>query len=38
MNADGQEGLQMLVEDMNSQLIKTVTYQLKDVVVDEEIK
>lgn len=35
MNADGQEGLQMLIEDMNTQNIRTITYVLEDVIEDK---
>ena len=35
MNPDGQEGLQMLIEDMNTQNVRTVTYLLEDVIEDK---
>lgn len=34
MHPNGQEGLQMLIEDMNTQLVKTITYVLDDVIED----
>ena len=37
-SSDGQEGLQMLIEDLNTQRLTTVTYKLDDIIADSDVQ
>ena len=36
-NQDGSEGLQMLIEDLNTSLKRTITYVLDDVIEEQDL-